>query len=89
MVLTKGDIIAFNKNSFNSDMFQNISWSTEVVLKQTLEKTVPYNVHLLYELNDIDTQEDLEDFYTQYKDSYFTSSKTINFLKDTTWKNLM
>lgn len=82
-------LIAFNKESFNSDIFKDITWSTDVVLKQTLQKTTPHKVHLLNILNDIDTQEDLENFYTQYKNSYFSSSKTINFLKDTQWKNLM
>jgi len=75
-------LIAFNKKSFNTDLFKNITWSTDIVLKQTLEKTTTDKVHLLNILNDIDTQEDLEDFYTQYKDSYFSTSKTINFLKD-------
>lgn len=82
-------LIAFNKKSFNPNVFHDITWSTDVVLKQTLEKTTQDKVHLLNVLNDIDIQEDLEDFYTKYKDSYFSSSKTINFLKDTQWKNLM
>jgi len=82
-------LIAFNKETFNTNLFKNITWSTDVVLKQTLQKTTPHKIHLLQELNDIDTQIDLEDFYTQYKTSYFSSSKTINFLKDTQWKNLM
>jgi len=82
-------LISCKKNSFNANIFQNITWSTEVVLKQTLEKTTPYKVHLLNELNDIDTQNDLEDFYEIHKDSYFSSSETINFLKDTQWKNSM
>lgn len=76
-------LISFKKDSFNINMFKNITWSTDIVLEQTLEKTTPHKVHLLHKLNDIDTQEDLENFYTQYKDSYFNSSKTINFLKDT------
>jgi len=75
-------LIAFNKKSFNTEIFENITWSTDIVLKQTLEKTTTDKVHLLNILNDIDTQEDLEDFYTQYKHSYFKTSQTINFLKD-------
>jgi rSAM/selenodomain-associated transferase 1 len=73
-------LIAFNKKSFNPKMFQNIKWSSEVVLKQTLEKTVSYTVQLLYELNDIDTQEDLENFYIEYKNSSFKHSKTMKLL---------
>ena len=75
-------LIAFNKKSFNADLFKDITWSTDVVLKQTLEKTTTDKVHLLNILNDIDTQEDLEDFYKEYNHSYFSSSQTINFLKD-------
>jgi len=79
-------LIAFKNTSFHPEIFQNITWSSELVLEQTLKKTLEKininNVHLLNELNDIDTQEDLEEFYINYKDSYFSSSETINFLKE-------
>jgi rSAM/selenodomain-associated transferase 1 len=75
-------LIAFNKYGFNEKIFDDITWSTSVVLRETLAKSQGKKVHLLKELNDIDTQEDLEEFYNQYKDSYFKSSNTINFLKE-------
>ncbi len=83
-------LIAFNKNTFYEEVFKDISWSTNIVLKQTLQKLHAKNVHFLNKLNDIDIIEDLKDFYTEYKDSYFKDSKTIHFLKEEkSWKNLM
>ena len=82
-------LIAFNKNTFKPSIFQNITWSSELVLKQTLQKVNKSTIYLLEQLNDIDNQKDLEDFYTQYKDSYFSTSNSITYLKDIQWKNLM
>ena len=82
-------LIAFNKNTFNPFIFEKITWSSELVLKQTLQKVNKSTIYLLEQLNDIDTQEDLEDFYKQFKSSYFSTSNSITYLKDIQWKNLM
>ena len=83
-------LIAFHKNSFYPKVFKDISWSTEKVLKQTLQKLNTRQVYLLQELNDIDNLNDLKDFYENFQDGYFENSNTIQFLKDNpTWKNLM
>lgn len=82
-------LIAFSKNSFISEVFENISWSTQEVLSQTLQKLHAKNVYFLNNLNDIDVIEDLKDFYLKYKDGYFKTSNTIRFLKEEEiWKNL-
>lgn len=48
-------------NQFESVIFEDISWSTDVVLKQTKEqlKKVNFTLHDLVTLNDLDTIEDL------------------------------
>lgn len=48
----------------NSDLFYNIDWSTDLVLKQTLDicKSKKLSVHLLPVLADIDREEDLNSF---------------------------
>ena len=80
-------LIGFNKNSFDSNAFTNIIYSTHTVMQQTLHKLHKKNIYLLQELNDIDYIEDLEKFYTQFKESYFKDSNTIKFLNtNTSWK---
>lgn len=52
------------------DLFRNISWSTASVLSLSLEKSrkLGLNVKLLSFWNDLDTFEDLVEFYDKYKD---------------------
>jgi rSAM/selenodomain-associated transferase 1 len=52
-------LIGLNKST--PDLFEEISWSTEKVLKQTLERAerLLLKVQLLDQLRDIDTLEDL------------------------------
>ena len=52
-------LIAFNKNDFNENVFENISWSTNKVLEQTLSLSSK-NIFLHKYLNDIDTIDDLK-----------------------------
>jgi len=83
-------LIAFQKNSFSKKPFRGISWSTSMVLKQTLQRLNTRQVYFLQELNDIDNIDDLAKFYTDYQSSYFKDSNTMQFLKKSKkWKNLM
>jgi len=84
-------LIGFNKKTFVKDVFEDITWSSPQVLEQTLQKLHTKEVYFTQELNDIDTIEDLEDFYNQYSKSEFENSYTIQFLKEsiTQWKNSM
>ena len=75
-------LIGFNKKTFLKDVFENITWSNPQVLEQTLQKLHTKQVYFTQELNDIDTIEDLEDFYNQYSKSEFENSYTIQFLKE-------
>lgn len=68
------------------ELFRNIPWSTENVLSVTLEKArkMRLNVKLLSAWNDLDTFEDLIEFYNTYKDrqlsKHFAGSKTFSYL---------
>ena len=82
-------LIAFNKSTFAKDVFQDISWSTDVVLEQTLEKLNNKKVYLHIILNDIDILEDLKAFYSEYSNSYFENSSTIKLLNQKKyWQSL-
>ena len=82
-------LIAFNKKTFYAEVFKNISWSTSVVLEQTLQKLHTKNIHFLKALNDIDDIDDLKDFYKEFHQSDFKGSNTIKFLKEKqTWKSM-
>jgi len=82
-------LIAFNKHTFLSQVFKGISWSTQVVLEQTLQKLNNKNVYLHEILNDIDILEDLKAFYDEFQNSYFKNSQTIKLLnQNKNWQNL-
>lgn len=65
-----GGYYLLGMKKLNSDVFKNKDWGTSSVLEKTLEDLQENEVHLLKELNDIDTFEDmqhyveLEKFYT-------------------------
>jgi len=68
------------------ELFRNIPWSTENVLSVTLEKAkkMGLKVELLSIWNDLDTFEDLVEFYNMYKDRLLSKdwagSKTLSYL---------
>ncbi len=68
------------------ELFRNIPWSTENVLSATLEKArkMGLNVKLLTRWNDLDTFEDLLEFYNKYKNRQLSKDwagkKTFAFL---------
>jgi len=83
-------LIGFNKHTFCKDVFSDIPWSTDMVLKKTLHRLNTKRIYFLQELNDIDVFDDLSSFYDEHKDGYFQNSNTILFLKEnSSWKNLM
>ena len=58
-----GGYYLLGTNSFQPELFQNITWSTELVLDETIQQAKFKNlsVSLLKELIDLDTLEDLEE----------------------------
>ena len=82
-------LIAFNKQTFLPEVFKGISWSTQVVLEQTLQKLNNKNVYLHEILNDIDILEDLKAFYDEFQNGYFKNSSTIKLLnQNKKWQHL-
>jgi rSAM/selenodomain-associated transferase 1 len=70
----------------NPELFRNIPWSTKNVLSTTLEKAgkMGLNVRLLSRWNDLDTFEDILEYYNRYKDRPLSKNwpgkKTFVFL---------
>ena len=68
------------------ELFRNIPWSTKNVLSATLEKAgkMGLNVRLLSRWNDLDTFEDILEYYNRYKDRPLSKNwpgkKTFVFL---------
>jgi rSAM/selenodomain-associated transferase 1 len=68
------------------ELFQDIAWSTETVLQETLQKakTSGIRTKLLKRWNDLDTFEDLLKYYHQHNDKLpdqnWTGCETFNFL---------
>ncbi len=56
-----GGYYLLGMNAFNANVFQNKTWGTETVLKDTLNDLKNENVQLLEERNDIDLYEDIKD----------------------------
>jgi len=64
-----GGYYLLGMKNLNSNIFKNKDWGTATVLKSTLEDLQNNNVHLLKELNDIDTFEDMQ-HYIELKKFY-------------------
>ncbi len=75
-------LIGFNNNTFSPSVFEGINWSTSTVMKETLAIVTQnrYRCHLLPELNDIDTGEDLKELYHRCVDGHKTGKNTAENL---------
>ncbi|MBT8364327.1 MAG: TIGR04282 family arsenosugar biosynthesis glycosyltransferase [Deltaproteobacteria bacterium] len=68
------------------ELFRDINWSTETVLQETLAQAEKYGIRakLLKRWNDLDTFEDLLEYYHKHKDKppdqNWTGCATFNFL---------
>lgn len=80
-------LIGLRKKALKKELFEEISWSTNRVLHQTLQKINKEELYLLRYLNDIDTLTDLTVFYNRYKKS-MAASNTIEFLNKVSYENL-
>ena len=76
-------LIGFSRDSFVTEAFDNIAWSTSAVCDQTLERlrTKRLNVHLLPIWHDVDTRADLDDLVTRTGDGPFSSSRTFDQIR--------
>jgi uncharacterized protein len=77
-------LIGFRHDSFLPEVFNGIVWGTDAVLKETLKilKEKNYKVHILPELRDVDTMEDLKALYERNKDMAFANSRTMKFISN-------
>jgi len=73
-------LIGFSHDLFISEVFEDISWSTATVFRETLSRieSVTSQVHVLPEWADIDTKSDLQKFYETYQ---LQPSKILHTMK--------
>lgn len=64
-----GGYYLLGMKNLNTEVFKNKDWGTSSVLKATLENLQNSDIHLLKELNDIDTFEDMQ-HYSELKKFY-------------------
>ncbi len=75
-------LIGFRKRSFEPAVFHDMAWSTGTVFRETMDRLrgASLKVHVLQELTDIDTMEDLKKFMSQAKSQAGEASRTRAFL---------
>ncbi len=75
-------LIGFNRDSLRRELFSDVTWSTSLVLFETLTKIelMRLSCLLLDELYDIDEMDDLKTYYRHHMDSN-TDSRTMVYLK--------
>jgi rSAM/selenodomain-associated transferase 1 len=82
-------LVAFRKSAFLPEAFENISWSTEKVLAQTLvvfqENSAP--VRLLERWRDIDTIEDLKALSARHPESDSEAPRTLAYIRRAGFKD--
>jgi rSAM/selenodomain-associated transferase 1 len=71
------------KNTFISEMFSDIPWSTSKVFEKTMNVLImkKLNIYQLPIWNDVDTYDDLVELAVKNKDNWFRNSKTMHFIK--------
>jgi rSAM/selenodomain-associated transferase 1 len=76
-------LIGFRKNTFTPGIFHDMVWSTSTVCRITLDRLhdASRKVHILPELTDVDTVEDLKTLLSQVKGSASEPSRTRSFLE--------
>ena len=76
-------LIGFTKGSFTPEVFVSMLWGTETVLKQTTDILKKNNrtTHLFPRWGDIDTLEDLRQFFERNKDTS-NCPRTMAYLKN-------
>jgi rSAM/selenodomain-associated transferase 1 len=76
-------LIGFKKGPFEPVIFHDMVWSTKTVFRETMDKLhdTSLKVHVLPELTDVDTVEDLKTLMSQVKGPASETSRTRSFLK--------
>ena len=76
-------LIGFKKGSFEPVIFHDMVWSTRTVFRETMDKlhNESLKVHVLPQLTDVDTVEDLKTLMSQVKRPAPETSRTRSFLE--------
>jgi rSAM/selenodomain-associated transferase 1 len=76
-------LIGFRKKSFEPEIFYDMVWSTRTVFRETMDKLrdASASVHVLPELTDVDTVEDLKTLLSQITGPASKISRTRSFLE--------
>jgi rSAM/selenodomain-associated transferase 1 len=76
-------LLGFKKKCYSPKIFEKINWSTKTVFKETMNRLNSENIKtkVLIYWRDIDTIDDLNQFYNLYKDKHDINFETISFLK--------
>lgn len=73
-------LIGLRRDTYNKSIFRNIPWSTDQVLRATLDRCEHYrlNVELLVALQDIDTIDDLKSYCRSPSKQAVATNKYLN-----------
>jgi uncharacterized protein len=76
-------LVGFRKNTFTPGIFHDMVWSTSTVFRITMDRLheASRKVHILPELTDVDTIEDLKKLLSQIKGPASAPSRTRSFLE--------
>jgi rSAM/selenodomain-associated transferase 1 len=72
-------LIGFRKKSYDNNIFEDISWSSRLVFKETLDKMDGYQKRyfILDTLNDMDTIGDIRKFLIRNEGNFSAGAKTM------------
>ena len=75
-------LIGFRSDTFLSEVFEGINWSTDTVFGETINilEEAGRKIHILPEWDDIDTLVDLKNLVLRNQDTEFRYSKTISYI---------
>ena len=77
-------LIGFTREAFGAEAFEQISWSSDKVLEQTVNilKQHSQSLYLLGQWHDVDTLSDLRSFLQRNENSVFSKSSTMCYLSE-------
>lgn len=77
-------LLGISHDAFILNTFSDISWGSETVFQDTLHRirSVTNKVHVLPEWLDIDTKDDLKQFYETYKMKHTNTLYTMKYLRN-------
>ena len=77
-------LIGFTKKNFLPEAFDNITWSSDKVLEQTISRLNKHDkmIYLLPQWHDVDTLDDLKSLVVRNKNTAFMNSHTISYLQN-------